>query len=140
MCSLKKNHIKVKLPDCGKIRSRSYYRVLKYTWFSKQTMVTSLGSPLKISPLNNTILVGTTFFREKKGVLKIDVLKIYLKMCLFHNRPWRWRSTTLVKMNPSKFTFEDILYRVKTSSWDSKTFRSIYYPEIFSMADSGCNL
>ena len=33
------------------------------------------------------------------------------------------------------FTFKEILYRVETCSGDFKTFRSTYFPEIFSMAD-----
>ena len=39
-------------------------------------------------------------------------------------------------MNPNTFTFKGILYGVKTCSGDAKTFRSIYYSDIFSMADS----
>ena len=50
-------------------------------------MVTSLGSgnPLKATHCDHTILVGTTLFSEKKvlGVLKIEVLKIYLKRVYF---------------------------------------------------------
>ena len=50
-------------------------------------MVTSLGSgnPLRATHFDHTILVGTTFFSEKKvlGILKIEVLKIYLKSVYF---------------------------------------------------------
>ena len=33
-----------------------------------------------------------------------------------------------------------ILYRVKTCYWDSKTFRNIYYLELFAIMDSGSSL
>ena len=46
----------------------------------------------------------------------------------------------LLKINPNTFTFKGILYRVKTCSSDSKTLRSIYYPEIFSVVDFGSGL
>ena len=39
----------------------------------------------------------------------------------------------LLKINRNTFNFKVILYRVKT-------FRSIYYPEIFSMTDSDSSL
>ena len=74
-------------------------------------------------------------FLRKTGALKLGVLKIYLKRSLFLNRLWRWRPATFLKFNPNTFTFKGICYRVITCSWDSKTFRSIYYPEIFSITD-----
>ena len=42
---------------------------------------------------------------------------------------------TILKVNPNTYAFNGILYRVKTCSLDSKTFRSIHYLEILSMAD-----
>ena len=47
---------------------------------------------------------------------------------------------TLLNINSNTFTFNGVLYRVKTCSWDSKAFRNIYYPEIFWMVNSGSNL
>ena len=36
----------------------------------------------------------------------------------------------LLKMNQNTFTFKGVMYRVKTYSWGSITFKSIYFPEI----------
>ena len=50
------------------------------------------------------------------------------------------KACNVAKNEANTFTFKEILYKVKTCSRDSKTFKSIYYTQIFSMSDSGSRL
>ena len=132
--ALGENHIKVTFPNDSKIRSKSYSRVLNI-WFSKHTIGTNLRSGHPLKATTYAILIATTWFSDIKVVLKISVSKIYFTRFLFHKKIWIMPAM-LLKMNLNTFSFKEVIYRVETCSLESKTFRSIYFPEIFSMVGS----